>query len=119
MRSNIIIIAGLLLLAAIVMSSLSPVRLKADKTVVTHRGIVAEVYETALNDLVVKLKGRPEIYYLDKDVHHHLDFEEIKNQLVDRPVSIEFGERWDPLPEEQPQHYVSKLEIEDELVVSE
>lgn len=118
MRSNVIIVAGLLLSAAIVMATLRPVRFQAEKKV-THHGIVAEVYQTALKDLVVKLKGRPEIYYLDKKAEHEIDFEAFKTKLLDQPVSIHYAERWKPLSEKQPQHYVSKVETEDEIVFAE
>jgi len=116
MRSNVIILAGLLLFVAIVMSTLSPVRLQAEKTVVTDQGVVTEVYETALKDLVVKLQGRSEIFYLDQKHRAHFDFDELKSKLLNQPVMIEYPEKWKPLKEQQPQYYVSKLEIRDEIV---
>jgi len=119
MRSNIIIVAGLLLFIAIVMSTWSPERLQAEQTVVTDHGVVAEVYETALKDLVVKLQDRSEIFYLDQKNRPHISFDELKSKLLNQPVRIEYPEKWKPLKDQQPQHYVSKLEIRDEIVFAE
>jgi hypothetical protein len=117
MRSNIIIVAGLLLLAAIVMATLSPARFKADKTLVTDHGIVAEVYETALKDLVVKLQGRDESYYIDRRANAEgMSFDQFKNKLMNKPVMIHYLEGWSPIEEQEPRHYVSKLEHEGEIV---
>ena len=116
MRSNIIIVAGLLLLAAIVMATLSPARFKAEKTLVTDHGIVAEVYETALKDLVVKLQGRGETYYLDRNADKGMTFDQFKDKLMNKPVMIHYLEGWSPIEEQEPRHYVSKLEHEGEIV---
>jgi hypothetical protein len=116
MRSNIIIVAGLLLLAAIVMATLSPARFKAENTLVTDHGIVAEVYETALKDLVVKLQGRGEAYYLDRKVEKGLTFDQFKSKLLNKPVAIQYLDRWTPVQEPEPRHYVSKLEHDGEII---
>ena len=116
MRSNIIIVAGLLLLAAIVMATLSPARFKAEKTLVTDHGIVAEVYETALKDLVVKLQGRGETYYLDRNASKGMTFDQFRDKLMNKPVMIHYLEGWSPIQEEEPRHYVSRLEHEGEIV---
>lgn len=116
MRSNIIIVAGLLLLAAIVMATLSPARFKAEKTLVTEHGIVAEVYETALKDLVVKLQGRGETYYLDRNANKGMTFDQFKDKLMNKPVMIHYLQGWSPIEEQEPRHYVSKLEHDGEIV---
>lgn len=116
MRSNIIIVAGLLLLAAIVMATLSPARFKAEKTLVSDHGVVTEVYETALKDLVVKLQGRAEAFYLDRKANNGLTFDQFKDKLMNQPVSIHYLDNWSPIDEQEPRHYVSKLEHDGEII---
>lgn len=116
MRSNIIIVAGLLLLAAIVMATMSPARFKAEKTLVTDQGIVTEVYETALKDLVVKLQGRGGTYYLDRNADKGMTFDQFKDKLMNKPVMIHYLEGWSPIEVQEPRHYVSKLEHDGEIV---
>ena len=116
MRSNIIIFAGLLLLAAIVMATLNPGRLKAEHTLVTDHGVVTEVYETALKDLVVKLQGRGETFYLDRKADNDLTFDQIRQKLLNKPVAIEYLDRWTPVEQPDERHYVSKLEHDGEII---
>jgi hypothetical protein len=116
MRSNIIILAGLLLLAAIVMATLNPERLKAEHTLVTDHGIVTEVYETALKDLVVKLQGRGETFYIDRKTDNNMTFDQFKEKLLNKPVAIQYLDRWTPVEQPEPRLYVSKLEHDGEII---
>jgi hypothetical protein len=116
MRSNVIIVGGLLLFGAIVVATTHPARLNAEAKAVTERGIVTEVYQTVFDDLVVKLKGQNNAYYMDGALEKGLTFNELKNQLLYKPVTIHYPQRWTPLKDAEPKYYISKLESDGRII---
>jgi hypothetical protein len=118
MRSNIVIAGGLLLFASIVMATLRPARLQTENSWTTKQGIVTDVYETAFKDLVVKLKGHGNSYYISRAFDQGLTFKELKEKLLYKPVIIQYPERWTPLKKEDAKHYISLLEYNGQVIYS-
>jgi hypothetical protein len=116
MRSNIVIAGGLILFVAIVMAALRPARLQAENASITRQGIVTEVYETAFKDLGLKLKGHASTYYISRAFDHGLNFEDMKDRLLYKPVTIQYPERWTPLKADEAKFYISKLESDGEVI---
>ena len=111
MRANIIIAAGLLLIAVIFTVNLKPADLQTGKAMITDRGIVTELYQTSFKDFVVKLKDNANSYYID--VEEDLSLEDLKNKLLYQPVTIQYPERWNA---NDNRHFVSKLETNGTIV---
>jgi len=116
MRSNIVIAGGLFLFAAIVIAALKPVDLRPKKSWITERGVVTEMYETGFKDLVLKLKGQTESYYIDGGLEGRLSLSQLKEKLLNKSVVIQYPERWNPLKNEDSKHFISKLEYEGEII---
>jgi hypothetical protein len=116
MRSNIVIAGGLFLFAAIVMSTWKPVDLRPKKNWVTERGVVAEMYQTGFKDLVLKLKGQAESYYIDGALDGDVSLSELKEKLLNKSVVIQYPDRWTPLKDEDTKHFISKLEYDGEVI---
>jgi hypothetical protein len=116
MRSNIIIAAGLILFASIVMATLRPFKLNEKKPSVTEHGIVDEIYQTVFDDLALKLKGQQKIYYLDGAVAKGLSLSQIKEKIMDKPVIIQYPDRWTPITNEQEQYFISTLAYRGEVI---
>jgi hypothetical protein len=116
MRSNIIIAAGLLLFAAIVLTTRKPAEVHAQSNFNTDRGIVMEVYETSFKDFVVKLKGQAKSYYIDSGPENNITLQDLKEKLLYKPVTIHYPDRWSPIKRTDSKHYISRLEYEGEVV---
>jgi hypothetical protein len=115
MRSNIIIAGGLLLFAAIVMATWRPADLRVKNNWVTEKGIVTEMYETDFKDLVLKLKGQAESYYIDGSVDG-LTLAELKDKVLYKRVVIQYPDRWTPLKNEDAKHFITSLSHEGEII---
>jgi hypothetical protein len=114
MRSNIIIAGGLLLLI-VVLTTQRPFTTKQEIAKV-EKGIVTELYETALKDFVVRLKDKSHIYYLDVSGMDGFSLAELRSKLLYKPVVIQYPDRWVPLKNKEEKFYISKLEANGELV---
>lgn len=116
MRSNILIMGGLLLFMAIVAATLRPVRLQAEETWITKHGIVSEIYKTVFNDVAVKLHGHANIYYIDGALEDGSSLDEWKVKLLNKPVQIRYSEKWTPIQQEGEQHFVKTLAYQGQLL---
>lgn len=116
MRSNILIMGGLLLFLAIVAATLRPVRLQAGETSVTKYGIVSEMYKTVFNDVAVKLHGHANIYYINDALEDGSSLDEWKVKLLNKPVQIRYSEKWTPIQQEGEQHFIQSLAYQGELI---
>jgi hypothetical protein len=115
MRSNIIIAGGLLLFLAIVMTTWKRADLRAKNTWITEKGIVTEMYETDLKDLVLKLQGQAKSYYIDCSMGD-LTLAELKDKVLYKPVVIQYPDRWTPLKKENSSHFITSLSQEGEII---
>ena len=119
MRSNIVIAGGLFLFAALVMATWKPLDLRPKKAWVTERGVVADVYQTGLKDLVLKLRGQAESYYIDGALDENISFSELKEKLLNKSVVIQYPDKWTPLKKEDTRHFISQLEYDGEIIYRE
>lgn len=117
MRSDIIIVGGLLLFAALVIAGIRPEESKSS-TWVTERGMVTDVYQTGLRDLVVKLKGHGKDYYIDISSQAG-SFADLKEKLLYKNVVIQYPDHWKPMKADNNRFYISKLEHEGEIIYAE
>jgi hypothetical protein len=115
MRSNIITAGGLLLFLAIVMTTWRPADLRAKNNRITEKGIVTEMYETDFKDLVLKLKGQAESYYIDASMGG-LTLAELKEKVLYKPVVIQYPDRWTPLKKDDAKHFITSLSHEGEII---
>jgi hypothetical protein len=115
MKSNIIIAGGLILFGSIVMATLRPHQ-KSKAHDVTEHGIVTEIYETVFDDLALKLEGQPKIFYLDGAIAKGLSLSQIKNMIMDKPVMIQYPDRWNVISNSEEQFYVSTLAYQGEVI---
>jgi hypothetical protein len=116
MRSNIIIAAGLILSLAIVLTTSRPKGLRAESTWKTEHGIITEMYKTVFNDLAVKLQGQSNIYYIDGALDKGVSLSELKEQLLYKPVVIQYPEEWKPLKNNQEEYFISSLAYNGQVI---
>ena len=93
-----------------------PVDLQPEKNWITERGVVTDMYQTGFKDLVVKLKGQAESYYIDGSLNGKLSLAQLRQKLLNKYVVIQYPERWNPLREGKAKHFISKLEYDGEVI---
>jgi hypothetical protein len=117
MRSNIIIAAGLVLFGAIVFATWRPAPVNNGKQSVIERGVVTDMYQAGIRDLVLKINGRARAYYLDEGLAQGFNLSELKNKLLNKKVTIKYSK---PLnfTTEHTTHYISQVQYEDEIILT-
>jgi hypothetical protein len=117
MRSNIIIVGGLLLFGAIVLATWKPIPLSKNVQAVVEQGVVTDIYQAGIEDLVLKINGTAKSYYLDEGLTHGFNLAELKNKLMNKTVLIRY-DKSAGFNTENSTHYISQLQFEDEIILS-
>jgi hypothetical protein len=116
MRSNIIIAGGLLLFAAIVLATWRPVPVSTKQAIV-EQGIVTELYEAGVKDLVLKINGKARSYYLDEGLAQGFNLSQLRDKLLNKKVVIKY-DKPNSFTTENTTHYISQVRYEDEIILS-
>ena len=117
MRSNIVIAAGFVLFGAIVFATWRPAPVHNGKQSITERGIVTDMYQAGIKDLVLKINGQTRAYYLDEGLAQGFNLSELKNKLLNKKVTIRCST---PLnfTSDHTTHYISQVQFEDEIILT-
>ncbi|MFZ6010099.1 MAG: hypothetical protein ACOYXT_07085 [Bacteroidota bacterium] len=114
MRPNILIAAGFLLFGALILATLKPA--SRQKTWSTENGVVAQMYETSLKDLVLELKGQTKKYYINNGFGKGLSLAVLKDRLLHKEVVIHYPDRFNIIEPGNANRYVAKLEVDGEVI---
>jgi hypothetical protein len=117
MRANVIIAGGLLLFGALVIASFRHVPNEGKEKSMIEYGIVTDMYEAGVKDLVLKLNGRARAYYLDQGLAQGMDLRELKNKLLHKQVTVKYNNA-SAFSTEITTRYISQLRFDEGVIYS-
>ena len=83
------------------------------------KGIVTEIYEGGINDVVFKLKGQDKIYYINRGLEAGFNLKQLRADLSGKEAVIKYPKYWTPLDPFNSSKHISKIESEGRTVYSE
>jgi len=112
-------IFGLLILIVIIMLSFRPVPILDEEDCVVLEGTVTEIYEGGVKDVVLKLRGHSQVFYINRGLERGLDLEHLKADLVGREIVVKYPDHWTPMDITKSSIHISKIEHEGHTIFSE
>ena len=88
---------------------LNPVPIVEEDEALTVTGKVEQIYEGGVKDLVFKLDSDDRKFYINRGLEHGLVLEELKSELLCKPVTIKYPDYWAPLNWSGKTRHLSKL----------
>lgn len=82
-------------------------------------GIVKSIHEGGGNDLVFRLQGVSQVYYINRGLEQGLALNELQAKLIGEKVEIVFPEYWTPLDWNNHVRHLSRLRIGQEIIFDE
>ena len=83
------------------------------------KGTVKEIYESGVKDVVFKLRGHDEEFYLNRGLERGLDLKKLKSELINKDIAITYPKHWTPLDPFNSLRHVSRIELDGQTVFSE
>lgn len=113
----------LLLLAscffAIAVLIFRPVPQTTAENAVFVKGIVKNIHEGGGKDIVFRLQGVSQLYYINRGLEQGLELYELKTKLIGKQVEIVFPEYWTPLDWSNSVRHLSRLSLGQEIIFDE
>ena len=108
-------------LIAIIMAMilLRPVPIPDEKDCLILRGTVSEVYEGGVRDVVLKLRGHSQSFYVNRGLERGLNLKRLQANLTGREIVLKYPDHWSPFDPNKTSIHVSKIEFAGETVFTE
>ena len=103
------IFAGLIALVTIVLC-LRPVPILAEKDCLVIKGTVSEIYEGGVKDVVFKLQGQNQSFYVNRGLQRGLSLKELQANLTGREIVLKYPDHWTLLNPNSLSVHISKIE---------
>ena len=114
-----IFIATISLLFVAVILIFWPVPIVSEDKAVVVEGVVSNIYERGVKDIVFRLKGDNTAYYINRGLEHGLTIEDLKEKLVGNHVMLKYPKYWTPLDWNNKNRHISKLEFNSDVLFNE
>lgn len=88
----------------------APVPIPAEKDCLSTKGIVAEIYEGGVKDVVFRLQGQASTYYINRGLERGLDLAKLKSALLNREVTVKYPSYRTLLDPGNSVRHISKIE---------
>jgi hypothetical protein len=115
---NWIILTGLGFLGLVILI-FRPVPIPDEKDCLTLKGIVSEVYEAGVKDVVFKLQGIDREFYVNRGLERGLDLKKLRADLTNKEIVIKYPKYWTPLNPSNSVRHISKIEYGGRTVFTE
>lgn len=96
-----------------------PVPIPAEKDCLSTKGIVAEIYESGVKDVVFRLKGQGSTYYINRGLERGLDLVKLKSALINQEITVKYPSYRTLLDPGNSVRHISKIEYSGETLFSE
>ena len=96
-----------------------PVPIVKGENTITVEGVIVDVYEGGVNDVVFKVDGDNVSYYVNRGTELGLNVENLKKKLIGNQVMLIYPDRWTPLDRNNKSRHLSKVEFNDEIIFNE
>lgn len=118
MKSKILL-GGLILFSFLAVMILNPISNVSEKNCSIKDGIVTDIYEGGVHDIVFKLEDDKRIFYINRGLELGLEIEELKSKLMGNEVVFTYPNYWTPLDWNSTGRHLSKVEFGQEIVFNE
>ena len=116
---NIFFISVIFLLFIAGILIFRPVPIISEDKAVVVEGVVSEIHERGVKDIVFKLKGDNTTYYINRGLEHGLTIEELKEKLIGNHVILKYPKYWTPLDWNNKIRHISKVEFNNDVLFNE
>ena len=96
-----------------------PVPIVEEKDAITVTGVVVDIYEAGVKDVVFKLSGDNVTYYVNRGLEQGLNIDSLKRKLVGNQVVFKYPDYWTPLDRDKKSRHLSKIEFNNEVLFNE
>ncbi|NNF36278.1 MAG: hypothetical protein HKN68_19400 [Saprospiraceae bacterium] len=96
-----------------------PVPIVAEFEALTESGIVTDIYEAGVNDIVFLLKDNGRRFYINRGLENGLELNSLKEKLIGNKVVFKYPKYWTPLDWNDEIKHLSKVEFKDEVIFNE
>ncbi|NEU07611.1 hypothetical protein GZH53_04725 [Flavihumibacter sp. R14] len=103
------LIAGFLGFAILILC-LRPVPIPQEQDCLSLKGTVTAIYEDGVKDVVFKIHGRKQAFYINRGLERGLVITALKRELIGREVVIKYPNHWTPLDPYNSIVHISKIE---------
>jgi len=110
-------IAVMFFFAAILI--LRPVPIVSEGEALVEKGIVNNIFEGGVKDIVIRLENNDRLYYINRGVEIGLNLEELRSKIVGNEVVLKFPKYWTPLDWNNKIRHLSKVELNNEIIFNE
>lgn len=115
---NISIALGLILLIIAVLI-FRPVPTLSENNAIIEKGIVSDIHEGGVNDIVFRLKNNRRLFYLNKGLEKGLAITSLKEKLIGKQVVLKYPKYWTPLDWNNSSRHISQVEFNNEILFNE
>jgi hypothetical protein len=118
MKKGFLIILGLafIILCGLI---LKPVPILPEEECLVTSGVVVNIFEGGVKDVVFHLQGDSKSYYINRGLENGLNLQELKNELIGKHVTFKYPDHWTPLDPQNQTIHLSKVEVDNDVVYSE
>lgn len=119
MKSKLFIGLSFFLLCAIAMVIARPVPIVSEDEALIQEGIVSDIYEGGVKDIVFKLENNSDIFYINRGLERGLEITLLKERLIGKEVIFKYPKHWTPLDWDNSSKHISKVETNNEVIFNE
>jgi hypothetical protein len=115
---NWAILIGVIFLGLAVLI-LRPVPIPDEKDCLSLKGTVSQIYEAGVKDIVFKLHGLDQTFYINRGLERGLDLKTLRVELINKEIVIKYPKYWTPLDPRNSVRHISKIEFDGGTVFTE
>ena len=97
---------------------LRPVLTPTEETALNVTGQVSNIWEGPSYDVVIKLSGIDDVYYINRGLEHEFTLNELQ-ELVNEEITIKYPKHWTPLDPTSSTHHISQLIVDGKIIYNE
>ena len=94
---------------------LRPVPIPDEKDCMVVKGKVIEISEGGVHDVVFRLEGHDQTFYVNRGLERGLELSKLRTELISREITIKYPRYWTPLGNSS--KHISKIEANDRIVL--
>jgi len=115
---NWILLCGLIFLGLGILI-FRPVPIPDEKDCLSLKGKVTDIYERGVKDVVFKLEGFDQEFYVNRGLESGLELNNLRAALINKEIVIKYPKYWTPLDPVNSLRHISKIEHERRTVFTE
>ena len=90
-----------------------------EKDCLSLKGVVTEVYEGGVKDVVFKLQGVDKEFYINRGLERGLDLKKLQAELITKEIVVKYPQYWTPLDPTNSVRHIAKIECDGKTIFTE